>query len=87
MKTVGEKMLRDMSDEDEEEWPLQMEGALLTYKAETFVSSPIKKLNLITNSTPLHLGKQKHGKMNNSVTNQCETVNFNWIIANFKSNR
>lgn len=33
MKTVGEKMLRDMLDEDEEERPLQMKGALLTYKA------------------------------------------------------
>lgn len=77
MKTVGEKLLRDMLDEDEEEGPLQMEDALLAYKAETFVSIPIKRLNLITNSMPLHLEKQKHGKMNNAVTNQCETVNFN----------
>jgi len=53
MKTVGGKLLRDTSEEDEE-GPLQMEGALLTYKAETFVSVPIKKLHLITNSMPLH---------------------------------
>lgn len=64
-----------------------MECALLTYKAGAFVSSPMAKLNLIVNTLPLHLEKQKQGKMNNTASNQHETVHFNGITANFNSNR
>lgn len=64
-----------------------MECALLTYKPGAFVSSPMTKLNLIVNTLPLHLEKQKQSKMNSTASNHCETVNFNGIIANFNSNR
>lgn len=77
IQTVGEKLLRDVSAEDEEEGPLPMQGALLTYKDETFFSILMRKLNLLTSSVPLCLQKQKHGEMKNAAANQRETVNFN----------
>lgn len=51
-----------------------MEGALLTDKAGAFVGSSMTKLNLIANTLPLHLEKQKQGKMNNTASNHCKTA-------------
>lgn len=48
IQTVGEKLLRAPQAEDEEEGPLLMEGALLTCKGEGFLSTPMRKLNLLT---------------------------------------